>query len=1026
MGRRYREKDKHIDNNKNIKSENTKEGERKEKLQKSAGIQMQTAFYENLLSRKAVVYVLIPLWILAVVLALSPFVGDPAAPIKYLITAIFVFVLSAVTLFNTWVYEIKFQIKKTLLFITGGFLFFMFLSLLFAGNRMFALNEYYIWITLCFISLFVSVYVLNLKEIYWILTWVTIAIAISSIYGFFQKWGIDPFPWSTKDVEEYRGLPSTYANPNFAGHALLFAVITLIGLLCLYTRELWKSKTGENKKNFKTTLIKTLLYLICFLLTFTHLYFTRMRSARIALFMAIAFMLFYGLWGRKWEVKRILLWGGGLVVIAVIVIIIALGLLAKGYPHGSLPFDNSLNLRFNGYLGAVKMIMHKPILGYGPGNYRYENIPYWTKYEKLWFTIARKRNFHVHSDPLEAMVDAGIPGGIFYYGLILLGFISGLLLAKKYNDSSDGILGVIFSSVFLAFATDACFGFNIRVPVSSAMFFLFLGLTQVKSDDETLTLDIKKARTISTIIAVIFFLLMIQQFRYYSAEVQLQRAKGGIYWTKTYDSPQHAQSRERILERATQHAINGMSVKSWDARFPEITARIYMMRNDHQSALEYFDKALACDKYNPDLWTTRAQCCLNWIYYAQTSKQPLSMTVEKILDEAELSVSNAIKYCELYPDAYEGMARSLFFRTAYIKMSDEEKKEIMQNLVKYADKALENGLKESLPLFQIMIQAYQTLKDYDNSSKIIQRALAIDPANVELWSRYAQIMKQKNYPDEYLTFLEKNFARFKKDAKKMAPTLSQIALMIYQEKLRKTNNSKEATGILIETLKLNPHDLSTWGAVIQTFPAEQRLEQLQKLMLNFKNNQDIPEFITRLNKSQEEIDWLNLSRDVIASIEKDTQQKEPFKTIVLRYAWIAEVSFYVNTKREFDEKPELYANLATIYQKLRFDERALTCFPFASKSTNKTTQMRVMYSWAEILYKKQQYAQAEEKLQSALQVDPNNTQARALLIQTLAQQKKIAEAKFEYQSLKQSLPPNSSTVKSLEQFLAPFLNKQEQ
>ncbi|MCA1902573.1 MAG: hypothetical protein LDL53_10220, partial [Candidatus Hydrogenedens sp.] len=172
MGRRYREKDKHIDNNKNIKSENTKEGERKEKLQKSAGIQMQTAFYENLLSRKAVVYVLIPLWILAVVLALSPFVGDPAAPIKYLITAIFVFVLSAVTLFNTWVYEIKFQIKKTLLFITGGFLFFMFLSLLFAGNRMFALNEYYIWITLCFISLFVSVYVLNLKEIYWILTWV--------------------------------------------------------------------------------------------------------------------------------------------------------------------------------------------------------------------------------------------------------------------------------------------------------------------------------------------------------------------------------------------------------------------------------------------------------------------------------------------------------------------------------------------------------------------------------------------------------------------------------------------------------------------------------------------------------------------------------------------------------------------------------------------------------------------------------------------------------------------------------------
>lgn len=258
----------------------------------------------------------------------------------------------------------------------------------------------------------------------------------------------------------------------------------------------------------------------------------------------------------------------------------------------------------------------------------------------------------------------------------------------------------------------------------------------------------------------------------------------------------------------------------------------------------------------------------------------------------------------------------------------------------------------------------------------------------------------------------------------MAPTLSQLALMIHQEILRKTNDSRKASEIILETLKLNPGDLTTWGTVVQTVPREQRLENVRKLMTYFKDTPNIPDFIQKINQPKEQIDWLGLTREVITSIEQDEKNKVPYKTIVLRYVWIAEVVFDENVALESENKGEIFANLATIYQRLRFEDRALSCFPFASKVTSKSTQLKVMYTWAEILYKKKKYKEAEEKLQQALQIDPNNTQTRVLLVQTLVQLKKIPEAKFEYQSLKQSLPANSNVLKNLEQLLAPYLKNQ--
>jgi hypothetical protein len=198
---------------------------REKNIRKEVVASVTVNTFESSIFRKIAVYVIIPLCLLTVVLALSPFTGDPAAPIKNLIISIFVFIFSALSLVMVWLGGINLNFKKSLTFTLGGFLLFMFLATFFARNKGFAISEFSIWLMLCFLAIFVHAFVVNIKETWWVLGWVMIAIALSSIYGFFQKWGIDPFPWATRSVEEYRGLPSSYANPNFAGHALLLQLL---------------------------------------------------------------------------------------------------------------------------------------------------------------------------------------------------------------------------------------------------------------------------------------------------------------------------------------------------------------------------------------------------------------------------------------------------------------------------------------------------------------------------------------------------------------------------------------------------------------------------------------------------------------------------------------------------------------------------------------------------------------------------------------------------------------------------------
>ena len=293
----------------------------------------------------------------------------------------------------------------------------------------------------------------------WRLVAVLVAsLAAASVYGFAQRAGWDPFPWSSTDTVEYRGLPSSFGNPNFAGHALVPGIILALAL--------------SRQSRFCLPALAAALAMT------VHLWFTGMRGGPVAL---AAAAVLYGAWRMAgWLVgpRR------GRIALTLLLTVLA-GLAGAAAALGAhrashdtwLPVsDSSLVLRYNSAHGAARMVLSHPCTGVGPGNYERLNAAFWTPFEQRWFALRGLKNDHVHCEPLEAGAEAGVPGVFFHLLLFCWAVLGGLRLATDGDTGERRLLGLAVALCGFAMAVDGLFGFNLHVPVSAAIFFVLLGL----------------------------------------------------------------------------------------------------------------------------------------------------------------------------------------------------------------------------------------------------------------------------------------------------------------------------------------------------------------------------------------------------------------------------------------------------------------------------------------------------------------------------------------------------------------------
>ncbi|MDX9975848.1 MAG: O-antigen ligase family protein, partial [FCB group bacterium] len=280
--------------------------------------------------------------------------------------------------------------------------------------------------------------------------------SLASLYGIAQFLGYDPFPWGEGSWLLLEA-PATFGNPNVASHVLAPALI-LACALATRRRGRWA--------------------LVCVALFLGHFALTQTRGSLLALLSAFVLvcvaLLVFRLTRRP---ARTIALAFGTLLVAGLIVLVAVGAVLQSRTGHPFPSENSLTLRAHSFYEACRMIQDKPLLGYGPGMYEVASPPYWTPLNQDHFITENKMNYQVHNEPLQFAVEAGLPAGIAYVAILVLGMYYGLLIAFTSDDAEKRPLGLGLAGFFLAFLVDGFFGFNAHVPVSSLLLFLLAGAT---------------------------------------------------------------------------------------------------------------------------------------------------------------------------------------------------------------------------------------------------------------------------------------------------------------------------------------------------------------------------------------------------------------------------------------------------------------------------------------------------------------------------------------------------------------------
>lgn len=737
-------------------------------------------------------------WAVLLVLALFPLTADPVAPVKSLVTGAAVLLLACSGLAASLTREGGGACSRGMLLI-AAFLAVNLASAALSGMPQASLHHLRWWVTLGLLAYYASQVYRTAEHAWGIIDTVCVAVGLSSVYGLLQTAGVDPFPWAVRNVEEYLGLPSTYGNPNFAGHALVIGLVLVTGAA---------SRPG-----------KRWLFLPMAIMA-THFYLTHMRGGRVALVAALLTFLI------AVTVRRLPLrnpWRPHVAMACLCVAAIAAGSLAavalQTAPRVLVSGDSSLVLRLNAYLGAANVVEDRPLSGLGPGMYGVHEARYWTPYEQAWYASKGQRNVHVHNEVLETAAEGGVAAAALLILIFFFAIARSLSLAFDGGTVAQRRLGYTLASCLAAVFVDSLFGFNLRVPVSAGLLFLLLGIVEGNTPPAAR----RKGRGLRVALAgaglVLAAVLFWSDTRAFRAEMLFQRAEGARFY-----AGQHAQS--GALADAVRALERGQRLLPWDGRFPRALGSVAMLQRDLDLAVAHFAHAIALQPYDPGLLVALAEARINRALSVEDEDKDHAGD----LGAVEPLATQALALCPVLGEAHLALGRVAVLRAERIENAGQDASVEFASARRHLTEALKDGTPDQARTLRLLAQVCLGLGLTDVAGEHLARSCALDPEDAATWRLFQSLEERHGGQRAYYDALSTAYAELDRRAKYAESTFTLVARRWVV--LLADHMQDRETALLVASSALHnaPQDLGLWGVFARLHPPDETASAVKRVL----------------------------------------------------------------------------------------------------------------------------------------------------------------------------------------------------
>jgi tetratricopeptide (TPR) repeat protein/O-antigen ligase len=747
----------------------------------------------------------LPQFILAITLS-TP---DPASDIKRLLLAWTATVLGLGWLGVAWWFKISFRRPPLFFWLLTGMLVLHGIASVpseFPGQSLVAVCRL---VLLCTLYLVASQVYHTEKQIRLFFLLTCLGMVAASGYAFIQQASLDPIPWSDKDSDVYRNLPSTFGHPNFAAHALMFAIPFAGYLAATGMRAAW-------------------LMVAVFLL---YLNATDQRAGWLALAGAAGLVAMGALLGQRFRRPIV----GALASIGATALA---GLAAAGSyvlfmiarSGVAFPIDESLLLRYQSYVSAARMFFDRPLLGHGPGVYALKNPIYWTPFEQQWFAQERRMMWRVHNDLMEYGINAGMFGAGLYLALLATGVVYSLTYAFRARDQRHRMLGYCFAFTFTAFGIDGLFGFNSFVPVSAALWFITMGMLDARYESRALRVPMPRATAaaLSAILAVTLVASGVMHSLVFSAQQDMQRGIA-LHEAQRYDEAR------RSFER-------GHAKTPWDWDFYRHIGHTMAAREDFDGAIAQYHALL--DR-NPYYLLTRLPLSHAMMRRAQLFLQQNPDKGAEALEQLDLArqeLDTALVLCPMLPEAHQmhGQISSVGAIIAATLQGGEAVQRTQQywrDAEHHYEEAARYKLEDMGGIYTQLAKVRVALNDLPGAEHALTEAVRRDPHDITPWPAFLDFVLKFARFDQARNVLIAQIRQLESEASPDYAAITTLQLFLANILENGYSDIDGALGAYRKAMALEPGRPEIWTNFARFARQRQRMDDFRAALLEAVANQ---------------------------------------------------------------------------------------------------------------------------------------------------------------------------------------------